>query len=181
VKSCRRHRRLQSARDEGFTLIELLIVVAIIAVITALATAGLLRSKAAANEAAAMAAIRITSSSQKAYAIACGRGAYAPSYLVLGTSPPGGGAAFVSEDLGSAVNPMKSGYRFSLTSGAGSIAGPIDCNGGPTVTAFYASAVPLSLISGARSFATNGNSTVWQLGGGTAPTEPFGPPAKPIQ
>jgi prepilin-type N-terminal cleavage/methylation domain-containing protein len=169
------------SREEGFTLIELLIVVAIIAIITALASAGLLRSRAAANEASAIASMRITSSSQKAYAIACGRGAYAPSYLVLGTPPLGVGEAFVSDDLGSAMNPMKSGFRFALAAGAGNTAGPTDCNGGPTITAYYATAVPLSIVSGSRSFAVNTNGSIWQLLGGNAPAEPFGPPARTIQ
>jgi prepilin-type N-terminal cleavage/methylation domain-containing protein len=172
---------MTSARDHGFTLIELLIVIAIIAILTALATAGLLRSKAAANEASAIQSMRITSSSQSAYAVACGRGGYAASYLVLGTPPPGGGPAFVSTDLGWNVNPLKSGYRFSMGAGAGSSAGPVDCNGTATITAFYASAVPLSFFSGARSFAITANGAIWQLSGGTAPAEPFGAPATMVQ
>ena len=171
----------QPNRDAGFTLIELLIVVGIIAVITAIAAAGLMRTKAAANEASAISSIRITSSGQKAYAIACGRGAYASSYLVLGAAPPGGGGGFVSEELGGAMNPMKSGYRFSTTAGAGSSAGPTDCNANPTITAYYATAVPLSLVSGGRSFAVNVTGTIWQIKGGTAPTEPFSAPAVPVQ
>jgi len=172
---------MSQRRDAGFTLIELLIVIGIIAVITALAATGLLRSKAAANEASAIGSIRQTSSSQKAYAIACGRGAYASSYLVLGASPPTGGDGFISMDLGGAMNPMKSGYRFSLVAGAGSTAGPTDCNGAATVTAYYATAVPLSVVSGSRSFAVTVNGTIWQLKGGSAPTEPFGAPAYPVQ
>ena len=171
-----------SSGDAGFTLIELLIVVGIIAVITALAAAGLMRSKAAANEASAIGSIRVTSSGQKAYAVACGRGAYASSYLVLGAPPPGGGTdGFVSADLGGAMNPMKAGYRFSLVAGSGSTGGPTDCNGAATITAYYATAVPLSVVSGARSFAVNVNGTIWQLKGGSAPTEPFGSPASPVQ
>lgn len=170
-----------SALDEGFTLIELLIVVAIVSIVTAMATAGLLRSRIAANEASAIQTVRVTSSAQKAYAVACGRGAYAPSYVVLGTPPPGGGPGFISDDLGLAASPTKSGFRFSLTTGSGSSAGPTDCNGGPTISAFYASAMPLSLSTGARSFAINGNGTIWQLLGPAAPVEPFGLPAAPIQ
>jgi len=171
-----------SAADEGFTLIELLIVVTIIAIITALATAGLMRSRAAANESSAIASLRVTFSSQQGYAVACGRGAYASSYLVLGAPPIVGDAGFISPDLGSAAMPTKSGYQFTLAAGAGAVAGPTDCNGSATVTAFYATSVPLSVFSGARSFATNGNGgAVWQLSGGTAPVEPFGAPASPIQ
>jgi len=180
-QTCGKQVRPQRARESGFTLIELLIVIAIIAIITALATAGLLRSKAAANEASAIQTMRVTSSSQNAYAVACGRGAFAASYLVLGTPPPGGGPAFVSTDLGANVNPLKSGYRFAMGPGAGSTAGPVDCNGTATITAFYATATPLSFFSGDRSFATTANGAIWQLKGGTAPTEPFGAPATMIQ
>ncbi|HXT70652.1 MAG TPA: type II secretion system protein [Vicinamibacterales bacterium] len=171
---------MRAREDHGFTLIELLIVVAIIAILTALATAGLMRSRVAANETSAIAGIRVTSSSQKAYAVSCGFGAYATSYTVLGTAV-GGTSSYISSDLGGALSPIKSGFQFNLTAGAGATAGPPDCIGRPTITAFYATAVPLSVWSGSRSFAINGNGVVWQLNGATAPTEPFGAPARPIQ
>src|SRR5436190_8544716 len=113
---------MPDSRERGFTLIELLIVVAIIAVITALAAVGLMRSKASANMASAINTVRVTSSSQKAYAVACGRGAFAPSYLVLGAPPPGGGPGFISDDLASAMNPTKAGYRFAIAPAVNSIA-----------------------------------------------------------
>ena len=166
--------------DAGMTLVELLIVLAIVAIITAIAAAGLLRSRAAANEASAISSVRATSSAQKAYASTCGAGAYATSYVVLGT-PIGGTAAFISVDLGSVVSPLKSGYQFNVAAGAGSTPGPLDCMGRPTITAIYVTAVPVSVVMGARSFAMNGNGTVWQLAGSVAPAEPFGPPAQPIQ
>jgi len=171
---------MRARDDRGFTLIELLIVVAIIAILTALATAGLMRSRAAANESSAIANIRVTSSSQKAYAVSCGFGAYATSFTVLGTAI-GGTASYISSDLGGSVSPIKSGFQYTMTSGAGATAGPADCMGRPTITAFYATAVPTSVWSGSRSFAINGNGVVWQINGAAAPTEPFGAPARPIQ
>ena len=166
--------------DDGFTLIELLIVMAIIAIITAIAAAALIRTRAAANETGAIASARVTSSSQKAYAATCGGGAYASSYPVLGTAVSTD-AAFISADLGSAVSPTKSGFRFNIAAGSGSGTGPLDCLGRATITAFYATAVPMSTWSGARSFAVTANGTVWQLTGAAPPAEPFAPPARPIQ
>ena len=169
------------ARDEGSTLVELLIMVAIVGLVVALAATGWWRSRAAANEANAVASMYLTAGAEKAYAIACGRGAFATSYLVLRAAPPGSDVGFLSADLASDAAPLKSGYRFALGAGRGSTAGPTDCHGDATVTAFYASAVPLSILSGARSFAVTIDGTVWQRSGGRAPAEPFGPPAAPIQ
>lgn len=160
--------------DHGFTLIELLIVVAIIAVIAAIAVPGLLRARMTGNETSAIASLKVTTSSQVAYSSACGNGGYAASFVVLGTPPGGGTEAFISADLGSSATPQKSGYAYTLGGGAGSSAGPNDCNGTATVTTYYATAVPLSLnTTGTRSFAVDTGNTIWQLPGGTPPTEPF--------
>ncbi len=172
-----RHRTEQS--QAGFTLIELLIVVAIISIVAALATAGLLRSRMTANEVSAIATMKVTLTAQKTFQASCGSGAYAPSYIVLGTAA--GGSAFISADLGTVISPQKSGYTFTLAAGAGSAAGPPDCIGSPTVTAFYATATPWSTTTGTRRFAVNAAGQIWQAMAGGPPPEPFGPPATPIQ
>jgi len=133
------------------------------------------------NETSALSSLKVVTSSQVAYSASCGNGAYASSFTVLGTAPAGS-QAFISADLGASATPQKSGYNFTLVAGAGSAAGPADCNAAATVTAYYASATPMTFgTTGGRSFATNAGNTIWQAFTAAAPTEPFAAPATPIQ
>ena len=171
----------QRMRDSrGMTLIELCIVIVILGILMVIGVAALLRARLSSNESAAIAALRATVSAQFAYLSACGAGNYATSYVILGTKPSPNNQGYISPDLGSAIVPQLHGYTFRLQLGQGGGIAPLqqDCNGNPTWTTYYATAVPNALgQTGDRSFAANQHQAIYQANGTTPPPEPFGPPS----
>ena len=138
-------------------------------------------ARLAGNEASAIASLRLLAAAQVRYSATCGQNAYAAAFPTLAAVPDMSGP-LLSPDLSGSATPEKAGYRFTLSAGAGATPGPPDCHGKTTVTDWYATATPITWGStGRRSFATSATNTIWELDGPTAPTEPFGPPAKPVQ
>jgi prepilin-type N-terminal cleavage/methylation domain-containing protein len=174
--------RYRLREERGMTLIELCIVITILAILMAIATAALLSARVSANEVSAIGALKTINTAQVAYAAGCGGGNYAQNLVVLGTKPPGARQGYLSEDLSLSVTTQRSGYDLNITDGKGSAPGPADCNMTPTVTNYYATGVPVAVgKTGTRAFATSQRNGVYQLPGGTPPSEPFGPPAQLAQ
>ena len=151
---------MKLSSNRGFTLIELLFVVAVIGILTAIATPALSKTRLAANEASAIASLRTIHSGQQAFWAGCGSGFYAPSLQNLGVRI-GGLPGFVGPDLSSAAPVVKSGYEFEMDSDNPDITGRVSCNGGSVATTFHATADPLP-SRGRRYLGTNGSGTIYQ-------------------
>ena len=111
-------------KQKGFSLIELLIVVAIILIIAAIAIPNLLRARIAANESAAVGALRTLNTAQISYNSTYPSVGFASTLGNLaGTSctpPSSSGACLIDTAL---AGGTKSGYSFSITGVSGSPAG----------------------------------------------------------
>jgi type IV pilus assembly protein PilA len=157
-------------RTRGFSLVELLIVIAVILILTALAVPQLLRARIAANESAAVAAVRSLHTAQLEYAQLYPTAGFADDISKLG--PPANGmssspthANLLDFVLGCAAQPcLKQGYMFSVDQVSGS---PVDT--------FRITAVPaVPNNTGIRGFCGTLNGVIsFDPAGGTNCTTPI--------
>lgn len=151
--SCKTDR--QHPKYHGFSLVELFIVVAIILILAALAIPGLLHSRIAANEAAAVANVRSLTTASLLYNTTYKNG-YPPTLASLG------GGAIPTCDTASLIDPIiatapseKSGFTFEYTP-QGAAGAPAPGCSAPGFDGYLVVAVPVSPgITGTRSFCSD--------------------------
>jgi len=135
--------------SKGFSLIELLIVVAIILIIAAIAIPNFLRSRAAANQASAVASLHTLDIAEATYSSTYG-GGYSVDMQTL-APPPTAGASPTSTAAGlidsALASGTKSGYSFAYSPGA------IDGTG--RINNFNFTAVPVTSSTGTNYYFTD--------------------------
>jgi len=140
-----------------------------VAAVLALAQVRVDRSESGA-QASAIGSLRAITSAQSAYAAAYG--GYARSLAALSAPCPGQSGGFISPDLSSDPT-TKSGYEIRLESASPTTASRRDCDGQPTASAYYATAVPVQRTAATRAFAVDQNQVIWYSDTAVAPAPPF--------
>jgi type IV pilus assembly protein PilA len=140
----------------GFSLIELLVVIAIILIIAAIAIPNLLRSRIAANEAAAVSSVRTITTASVIFSTTYADG-YPPALTSLGAPASGNPTCDFADllDPNLTVAPFqKSGYTYSYV--GSSVVGVAGGCSAPGYLAYLVAAVPMTINStGIRSFCSD--------------------------
>jgi type II secretory pathway pseudopilin PulG len=168
----------------------LLIVVAIVGIVAAIAAPGLLRARMAGNEASAIASLHAINNAQRAFAVSCGAGHYAPTFEALGAPAVPGTGGFISPDLALPTPVYKSGYEIAMAGEPPSRVPDRDAcshdHGGPAAAdllfGYFATATAENQASGSRDFWTNTAGTLFEKprAGGFASTNVMGEPMSDV-
>lgn len=149
--------------NEGFSLIELLLVVAIIGIISAIAVPNLVSSKRAANEASALAGLRVILSAQATYQSTTGAGDYGDLGILRDQN-------LVDQSLAAATiagpGTAKTGYLYSAANISGAGAPAFDAKAQPATH----TSDSLLFATGSRSFFVNEAGVLYFNTTGTAPS-----------
>ena len=148
--------------SRGFTLIELLLVLLIVGILLTISVANYRQARLRGAETSAIGALGAINRAQFAYMHTCGNQKFAPSLTALGKPHPGTNAAYLSPDLTSADEVVKSGYRIVME--GTEVSEPIlTCTGDAPVESYHVTADPLVPgTTGRRFFGTNIDLVVYE-------------------
>ena len=149
-------------KAQGFTLIELLLVIVIVAVLLSISMGLYRNTRLRAGESAAIAALEAINQAQFAYMQTCGHQRYAPTLASLGTPTPGTGTAYLSPDLTTGDEVVKSGYVFRMA-GTAVTDGSLTCTGAAPLASYQLTADPTAPgVTGGRYFGTNTDRAIFE-------------------
>ena len=161
-------------KQKGFSLIELLIVVAIILIIAAIAIPNLMRSRIAANNAAAASTIRTINTTEVTYSTTYPTSGYA-SLKVLGpgaaacptTGPTAAASCLLDSTLGCTAGASgtfctKDAFEYTILT-----------IGGPPATDYVVIGTPLGLGVGSQNYCSTSDAVVRTALAATAPNTSF--------
>ena len=171
---------MRNNKQKGFSLIELLIVVAIILIIAAIAIPNLLRSKMAANEASAVAALRTLNTTEILYSTSYNT--LSPDLASLGPDTSDGGVLGGATPTAAAADLVDSVLGGGVAGAAPAAAATFATKSGYTITyaptcaagvcgSYTIKGVPVTANgSGIRTFFTNQTGVIHVNAAGAAPT-----------
>ena len=146
----------------GFTLVELLIVCAILGILFAMAVVNYQHARIRGGETAALVALAAINQAQHSYMATCGNQRFAPHLTSLGRPNPSTQAPYLSPDLTSADEILKSGYILRMSGTEVTDATPT-CTGEIPVVSYQATADPSTPgVTGLKYFGTNLDLVVYE-------------------
>jgi type IV pilus assembly protein PilA len=165
--------------SRGFTLVELLLVLLILGVLLTISIANYRQARLRGAEASAIGSMSAINQAQYAYMQTCGNQRFAPSLTTLGKPNPNTNAAYLSPDLTSGDEVIKSGYKFVME-GTEVMDPLLTCTGDTPVEGYHVTADPVTPgTTGNRFFGTNVDLVIYEnletFAGGKMPDN--GPPS----